>query len=426
MTVPIKNKKLRYNLSLLSLGIMGGTIYILMYLRYVFYDQMITAFDCTNQQLGMLNTYCSISYFATTIPGAYFADKFDAKKIIVVAISGITALTFIYAAFVTSYATAVVIWILQPIVMMPYWAALIKYINSLGSAESAGNSYGTYYLINGLAGAAGNAIPLWVSQHFGFRGAVISIGLITLLATILVVLFLDSEKDKIARGEAMEGDEPIKLKYIKYVVKWPGTYVIFFAYFTTYTLYSNVSYFNPYLIDVIGIDPDASSVFAVLRNYGAMVVAPLGGFMADKVFKSTSKWYIVAFTISAVMFVVPFTFGPNSNVTLVCIYSVLPSLVVFALYAVTYSIIRELHIHPTVLGTAVGLGSMSGDLVDGLWPAVFGTWLDAYGNQGYTYIFITLIAVCVVGILNALFAIDHNKKCLAGKRKMVIKEIDEK
>ena len=69
---------------------------------------------------------------------------------------------------------------------------------------------------------------------------------------------------------------------------------------------------------------------------------------------------------------------------------------------------------------------MSGDLVDGLWPAVFGTWLDAYGNQGYTYIFITLIAVCVVGILNALFAMDHNKKCLAGKRKMVIKEIDEK
>ena len=38
---------------------------------------------------------------------------------------------------------------------------------------------------------------------------------------------------------------------------------------------------------------------AVIRSYGAMVVAPLGGIMADKVFKSTSTWYIVAFAIAA-------------------------------------------------------------------------------------------------------------------------------
>lgn len=37
----IKNEKARYWLSLLSLGFMGGTIYLLPYIRYVFYDQMI-------------------------------------------------------------------------------------------------------------------------------------------------------------------------------------------------------------------------------------------------------------------------------------------------------------------------------------------------------------------------------------------------
>ena len=220
----------------------------------------------------------------------------------------------------------------------------------------------------------------------------------------------------------MEGDEPIRLKYVKYVLKWPGTYIVFFAYLTTYTIYSNVSYFNPYLIDVIGIDPDVSSIYAVLRNYGAMVGAPLGGFLADNVFKSTSKWFITAFAISGVMFAVPFLFTQDSNVTLVCIYSVLPSLVVFALYAVTYSILRELHIPNTVMGTAVGLGSISGDISDAVFPTMFGTWLDKYGNTGYTYIFIFLIAICIVGILNAFWAMSHNKKCLAGTRVLNIKE----
>lgn len=423
MTVQIKNSKVRYGLSLLSLGFMGGSIYILMYIRYVFYDQMIQTLGCTNAQLGMLNTVCSTIYIVTTIPGAYLADKFDAKKIILFSISGITILTYIYAAFVTSYSMAMVVWALQPVVLMPYWGALIKYINNLGDEESAGNSYGLYYLVNGLAGAFGNAFPLWVSKYFGYRGAVISIGTITLVATLAVWLFLDSEKDKIARGDKMEGDEPIRLKYVKHVLKWPGTYIIFIAYLTTYTVYSNVSYFNPYLIDVIGIDPDVSSVYSVIRSFGVMVVAaPLGGFLADKVFKSTSKWFVAAFSISAVMFAVPLLFSEDSNVTLVCIYSLLPSFIVFALYAVTYSITRELHIPNTVMGTAVGLGSISGDISDAVFPTMFGTWLDKFGNTGYTYIFFFLIGICVLGVLNSLWAMDHNKKCLAGKRVMNIKE----
>ena len=32
----------------------------------------------------------------------------------------------------------------------------MKYINNLGGEDEAGNSFGTYYLINGLAGALGD------------------------------------------------------------------------------------------------------------------------------------------------------------------------------------------------------------------------------------------------------------------------------
>lgn len=420
-------KFLRF-MRLFSLGFMGGTIYLLMYVRYCFYDQMLQALQCTNAQLGFLNTVCSLAGVPFILIGPYLADKYDAKRIIVLSVGGMTLVTFIYAIFASSYTAAIICWIAQGLVMISYWSCLIKYINNLGSEEQAGNSFGMYYLINGLSGAFGNAFPLWVVTKFnlGYQGVIFTYGGITLVATLLIVLFLEDEKQLAERGIELKGDEPIQVKHIPYVLKWPGTYIIFFAYLTTYTLYCNVSYFNPYLIDVIGINPDTSSLYSVIRSYGAMVVAPLGGIMADKVFKSTSTWYIVAFTIAGLMWAVPFLFSSDSNVTMVCIYSVLPSLVIFALYSVTYSILRELHIPAMVSATAIGIGSSSGWIVDGVWPAMFGGWLDKYGNTGYTFIFLFMIATCVLGIANALWAKSLDRKCKAGKKSLDLSRLSAK
>ncbi|MBE6031033.1 MAG: MFS transporter [Clostridiales bacterium] len=403
---------------LFALGYMGGTIYLLMYVRYCFYDQMQAALDCTNAQLGLLNTACTIAGLPFFIHGPMWADRFDAKRILTLSIGGMTLVTFIYGFFATSYTASMICWIAQACVMCSYWSCLIKYINNLGGEDEAGNSFGIYYLINGLSGAFGNAFPLWVVTKFnlGYAGVIFVYGGITLVGTILVILFLEDEKQLAAKGISLKGDEPVNIKHIPYVIKWPGTWIICFAYLTTYTIYTNVSYFNPYLTDVVGIDEGLSSFYSVIRSYACMVIAPVGGIMADKVFKSTSTWYIVAFAITAVMWIIPLFFGPETNATFVCIYSLLPSLVIFALYSVTYSILRELHINPMVAGTAIGIGSFfPGFIVDGVWPTLFGTWLDKFGNQGYTYIFIFLAADCAVGILVALWAKRLDKQCQNGR-----------
>ena len=108
-----QQSKFRKYMSLISLGYMGGTIYVLMYIRYVFYDQMIETMNINNTQLGLLNTVCAVVGFIVSIPGAYLADKFDAKKIIVWSIGGMTALAFIYAVFIESYTAALIIWAAQ-------------------------------------------------------------------------------------------------------------------------------------------------------------------------------------------------------------------------------------------------------------------------------------------------------------------------
>ena len=365
--------------------------------------------------------------FVLTIPSGFIADHFDSKRLIIIALSSTAALCFIFAAF-TTYPVAIAVWIgLRFSTGLGYWPSLIKFINGLAGPEDSGKSFSLYYTVYGLSAAFVNVAEVWAGSKFGFSGAVVVIGCINAVSAVLDVFLLDGDKDKEKRGEIVakqDSGDKIRVKDLKYIVKWPGTYILAFAYVCTYTLYSNVSYFNPYLVNVMGVPAEISSVLSIIRTYFLMLVCPIGGIMADKVLKSTSKTYILAFCIIGVMFAVALLFKPGMNMWIAAVYSLLPSLVVMPLYSITYSIMRELHFAPSVLGTAVAVSGLLGPLVDMVPPPIFGAWLDKYGNAGYSMIFITLITMCVLGSLVALWAMSHNKKCLAGQRVMTVREED--
>lgn len=400
-----------------SLGYMGGLMYTLMYIRYVFYTQMMETMNITNTQLGMLTTVSGITAIIVNIPGGYVADKFDAKKTIVWSISAMTIMTFLYAAFINSYTFALGLWAIMPLAILSYYPSLVKYINNMGGSDGAGQSFGNYYLFNGIAGALGNAIPLLVySQTQNFRLAIIALGAMTALATVLVVIFLDDEKQLAERGIVLRSDEPIRLKYILTVLKWPGFWLLPATIFVSYSLYSNLSYFNPYLVDVLGIDPTASSAISIIRSYGAMVVAPIGGIMADKVFKSTSKWFMCNMVVTAIVIAFVFTFGPESNRLLVTIYSLLPSLVVYSMYSIEWSIMRELHMHPAVAGTAAGIAGIFGNFGNVIWPSFFGSVIDKQGTAGYNTIFVFLLIFAAGVFLIGFLGNKWDKTCREGKK----------
>ena len=133
------NSKFLKFMRLFALGYMGGTIYLLMYVRYVFYDQMMAALQCTNAQLGFLNSVCSLVSLPLGFIGPYWVDKLDAKKVLLFSIGGMTVVTFVYGFFANSYTASVICFVAQALVMVCYWSCLIKYINNLGGEDEAGN-----------------------------------------------------------------------------------------------------------------------------------------------------------------------------------------------------------------------------------------------------------------------------------------------
>ena len=67
------------------------------------------------------------------------------------------------------------------------------------------------------------------------------------------------------------------------------------------------------------------------------------------------------------------------------------------------------------------MSSQFGSLVDGVWPVLFGHWIDVYGNGGFTYIFLFLTADCILGVLLAIGIGRHHKKCQEMKRVQLVK-----
>jgi hypothetical protein len=74
-----------------------------------------------------------------------------------------------------------------------------------------------------------------------------------------------------------------------------------------------------------------------------------------------------------------------------------------ALYGIMFSIASETRIPAVVMGTAVGIASVIGYSPDFFMWTLFGTWLDKFGGEGYTYVFIYLGVVSVVGIFASFY-----------------------
>lgn len=391
--------KTRKYLSIFALSVSGGSIFLLPYLKYVFYDYQLEVMGITNQQSGLLLSMYAMGCMLLYIPGGIIADRLSARKCILASLISTTALTILYG-FTFNYQLALVIWLLLAVTTcFVFWTALMKTLRMTGDEKEQGRMFGIYYAGNGITGAVFNSLALWASTRASdMRGGLFNAVMIMALATTVgaVMVFLFVKEDEKSNTEASE-EAKFEMGDVVNLLKNPTVWVFSLIIFCGYSLYSSTSYFTPYLTDVVGISPEQSGVFSIIRTYIFMLLAPLGGYMADKVFKSTSKWFMVAFSVLAVLFWGVMRIPADANPTFVGVLTLLPGAFGLALYGILFSIIGEARIPLKVTATAVGIASIIGYAPDLFMSAMFGTWLDKYANNGYTYIFTFLMVIGVVG-----------------------------
>lgn len=406
-------EKIKKYLTIFSLGLAGGAIYILPYIKYVFYDQQMQVMGITNAQSGMILSVYAITAVILFPLGGILADKIPVKKLMLFSLIATTILTFLYA-FTLDFKLSLIIWVCLAFTTgTTWWPSLIKAVGKTGPPEEAGRTYGIYYACNGICAALINAIALWGSTlsnnaEKGFFIAIALVGGGTVLAAIMIFLFYNEDNSTSKNAES--NDEKFKLADVGKVIKNPHTWLLGVVIFASFTIYASASYFTPYLIDVVGISPEGSGIYAIIRTYIFMLLAPVGGYMCDKVLKTTANWFMMAFATVALLYVGVLMIPSSASVTFASVYTLIPGAIVMAEYGVAWSILRELDIPAIVIGTAIGLSSILGWLPDIFMHTMFGRWLDVYGNQGYTYIFMYLTVIALLGFACGFIVQRNNRR----------------
>ena len=366
-----------------------------------------------NTQSGLLLTMYTIGNMVLYIPGGYLADKVSTKKALIISLVATSVLTWVYA-FSLNFVVSMIIWLgLSFSTAFVFWSALMKAVRIVGTEEEQGFMYGLYYACNGIAAALTSFISLYAYNtagediKSGFVRGVNASGVVVLIAAICLVFLM---KEDAGRVTTESDDDKISLPMVGKVLKSPVVWILSIVILCGYGLKSSVSYFNPYLTEVVGVSAVNSGIFSIINNYLLLLLAPVGGILADKVFKSTCKWLSVSFVILAVLFGGVLLIPSDISPMVASIYTLLPGAVTMMMYGVVFSSVSEAGISRTMTGTVIGISSIIGYLPDSIYSVLFGKWLDNKGAAGYTNIFIFLVASGIVGAVLAFWIYRHGKR----------------
>ena len=419
----MKNKRTKYFLAVISLGLVYGTMFNLPYMKYIFYDAMIEAMGCTNAQLGLLVSVYTIISCIGLLPGGWIADRYQTKGIIVVSAYLQGAVSIFFAFTMHSYVCAMITWIISGFAgVTAFFAAILKAVSMVGGEDEQGRTYGYYEAFCGISAAITNAVALAVFAGFddsvsALKWAVIVMGVMSIIGGILVQLFFDQKTTEVHYAKAAHNKASIK-ETMK-VFKMPKFYFSCIIVFCAYGFYTCQSFITPYFTSVLGATVTFAGFLSILKQYALKFIGgPVGGWAADKL-KSVSKFQIIAFILMfAIILYIANVKGGAELITPLTIVTLVLATICFMSRGTMWASIDEAGVPKEISGTAIAVASIIGfNMPDLILPTLIGSWLDKYGNDAYGRVFTLLGAMCVVGVLASI-------AMLAAKRREAKKAAD--
>jgi nitrate/nitrite transporter NarK len=397
--------KLRRWLIMTCLCLSGGIIYLLPFLREVYYIPLQKALNLTNTQLGVLMSVFGITAMISYFPGGWLADRISPRKLITISMLS-TGIAGLYFVSFPSYPLSIVIHAFWGVTCtLTFWAALIKATRNWAPSTEQGRAFGILESGRGIAEFLSSTALLAVfaklgSGKFGLSWVIIIFSIMDILIGVMAWLTLEDTVKK--NSDAETKIYKIGLKEIIKVLKMPVVWLISVVILAAYSAYWGSYYFTPYATDVFMM----SVVFGGALGVGKMLIKPLSalgaGFLADKIGASkTVSWSFVILIFSFGVFI--FTPGSPKLVLILIINTALASLAIFALRGVYFALLEEGGVPLAVTGTATGALSVIGFTPDVFMPLLGGILLDRYpGALGYRYFFIFISGLCIIGLLAAL------------------------
>lgn len=383
----------------------GGIIYLLPYLREVYYIPLQEALHLSHTQLAVLNSVFGITAMISYLPGGWLADRISPRRLITLSLLA-TGCAGLYFASFPSYPLCIVVFAFWGVsCTLTFWAALIKATRNWAPRTQQGRAFGILESGRGVAELGSSTAFLAVFAALGSGKIALSwvIILFSLMNILLGLMAWFTLEDRVRSVLKTESEiEKIGFQDVFRVLKMPVVWMMSLVILAAYTAYWGSYQFTPYATDVFRM----SVVFGGAIGVGKMWIKPLSalgaGFLADKISASrTVSWSFLILILSFGAFVL--TPGSPDLVMILVVNSAISATAIFALRGVYFALLEEGGIPLAVTGTATGLISVIGYTPDIFAPMIGGVLLDKFpGASGYRYFFLFIACLCVLGFWASL------------------------
>ncbi|MDU3369047.1 MAG: MFS transporter [Clostridioides difficile] len=384
-------------------------MYSLPYMKSSFYDPMQQALALSHTQIGNLLSLYGLVGMVSYFIGGWFADRFSVRKLITFSLIASGILGFYFSTF-PSYSMILLIFVLWGFTtILTFFSATVKVVRMQGSESEQGRIFGFYEGLSGVSGTLISFIGLYFFGKFaeitvGFKYVVWLYSAASIICGILLFFLVEEKKDSGA------SDEGLSIKSLLKVVTMPKAWLIGLIIFSTYLVFSSLTYLSPYLSEVYVMPMTLVSALSIIRTYVIkMGASPVAGVITDKVGSSIRVMFVgfILMTVStAAYLVIPKSTG---FIWIAVINMIILSVILFGFRGIYFASVSESNISLETTGAVVGFASFIGFSPDAFYYTIAGNWLDKYGQTGYTYIFILSVVCAVIGIF-ATYALNKINK----------------
>ncbi len=404
---------LRRWLIMACLCLSGGMIFLLPYLREVYYIPLQKALGLTNTQLGVLMSVFGATAMISYFPGGWLADRFPPRKLIALSLAATGAAGLYFATF-PSYGLSIATHAFWGVsVTLTFWAAMIKSTRNWAPETQQGRAFGILESGRGVTEVLFSSALLALFARWGSGTLALSQVVILLSIFNLALAFMAwfTLEDSVG-GPSPEAQSTSRIgfRHVLQALRMPAVWLIALIILAAYSAYWGSYYFTPYATDVFGM----SVVFGGALGVGKMWIKPFAalgaGFLADRIKPSRAvAWSFAILILSFGLFAL--APGKPKFLIIMVVNVAIASCAIFALRGIYYALLEEGGVPRSMTGTVTGIVSVAGYTPDIFIPMLGGFLLDRYPQgMGYRYFFLFIALLSLAGMLSALSFLKGSSK----------------